>query len=81
MSGACVPCVYRPGDPTGEHACPYAADRWAFLDRHRDPLAGNRRVARPARPWDRLTDLADVRGQERAGRRTTMGSPPVAPLR
>lgn len=62
----CAPCVYRPGDRTGEHACPYTAGYWAFLDRHRDLLAGNQRVARPVRQLDRLADLADVREQERA---------------
>lgn len=66
MSDLCGPCVYRPGDRTGEHACPYTAGYWAFLDRHRERLAGNHRVARPVRQLDRLTDLAEVREEEDA---------------
>jgi len=65
MSDLCGPCDYRPGDRTGAHACPYTAGYWAFLDRHRDRLAGNQRVARPVRQLDRLADLAEVREQER----------------
>lgn len=59
-------CVYRPGDRTGEHACPYTAGYWAFLDRHRELLAGNQRVARPVRQLDRLADLPEVLEQEHA---------------
>ncbi|MGR6541028.1 cryptochrome/photolyase family protein [Streptomyces rochei] len=66
MSDLCGPCAYRPGDRTGEHACPYTAGYWAFLDRHRGRLADNHRVARPLRQLDRLSDLADVREQEHA---------------
>lgn len=65
MSDLCGPCVYRPGDRTGEHACPYTAGYWAFLDRHRARLAGNYRTAQPVRQLDRLTDLDEVRRQER----------------
>ncbi|MFD4260420.1 cryptochrome/photolyase family protein [Streptomyces sp. NPDC058534] len=66
MSDLCGPCRYRPGDRTGEHACPYTAGYWTFLDRHRERLGHNHRTARPVRRLDRLTDLADVRRQERA---------------
>ncbi len=66
MSDLCGPCVHRPGDRTGEHACPYTAGYWTFLDRHRDRLAGNHRTARPVRQLDRLADLDEVRRQERA---------------
>ncbi|MFG3322468.1 cryptochrome/photolyase family protein [Streptomyces sp. NPDC048171] len=66
MSDLCGPCHYRPGDRTGEHACPYTAGYWTFLDRHRERLGHNHRTARPVRQLDRLTDLADVRRQERA---------------
>ena len=59
-------CVYRPGERTGEHACPYTAGYWAFLDRHRELLAGNQRVARPVRQLDRLADLPEVLEQEHA---------------
>ncbi|BFO16381.1 cryptochrome/photolyase family protein [Streptomyces sp. KM77-8] len=66
MSDLCGPCAYRPGDRTGERACPYTAGYWVFLDRHRKRLAGNPRVVQPVRGLDRLTDLADVREQEHA---------------
>nr|WSW65041.1 cryptochrome/photolyase family protein [Streptomyces sp. NBC_00995] len=66
MSDLCGPCLYRPGDRTGESACPYTAGYWAFLDRHRELLAGNPRVAQPVRQLDRLPDLAEVREQEHA---------------
>ncbi|WP_320774838.1 cryptochrome/photolyase family protein [Streptomyces sp. CRN 30] len=66
MSDLCGGCDYRPGDRTGDRACPYTAGYWAFLDRHRERLAGNQRVARPVRQLDRLADLDDVRKQERA---------------
>ncbi len=66
MSDLCGPCVYRPGDRTGEHACPYTAGYWALLDRHRELLAGHQHVARPVRQLDRLADLPEVLEQEHA---------------
>ncbi|MFW6723012.1 cryptochrome/photolyase family protein [Streptomyces sp. MAR4 CNY-716] len=65
MSDLCGPCHYRPGDRTGERACPFTAGYWTFLDRHRDRLRNNHRTARPLARLDRLGDLADVRKQER----------------
>lgn len=65
MSDLCGPCVYRPGDRTGERACPYTAGYWVFLDRHRDRLARNHRVSRAVRGLERLGDLGEVRRQER----------------
>lgn len=67
MSDLCGPCGYRPGDRTCEHACPYTTGYWAFLDRHRELLAGNQRVARPVRQSDRLADLPDVCAQGTRG--------------
>ncbi|MFB8025496.1 MULTISPECIES: cryptochrome/photolyase family protein [unclassified Streptomyces] len=66
MSDMCGPCEYRPGDRTGEHACPYTTGYWTFVDRHRDRLAHNHRTSRAVKQLDRLGDLADVRRQERA---------------
>ncbi|MEV6396649.1 cryptochrome/photolyase family protein [Streptomyces sp. NPDC051907] len=66
MSDLCGPCPYRPGDRTGEHACPYTAGYWAFLDRHRALLEHNHRTRQAVRGLDRLADLDGVRRQERA---------------
>ncbi|EGX55506.1 hypothetical protein SZN_32496 [Streptomyces zinciresistens K42] len=66
MSDLCGPCAYRPGDRTGPRACPYTAGYWNFLDRHRTALEHNHRMARAVRGLDRLTDLDEVRRQERA---------------
>ncbi|MGW3008359.1 cryptochrome/photolyase family protein [Streptomyces sp. NPDC001219] len=66
MSDLCGPCPYRPGDRTGPHACPYTAAYWAFLDRHRPRLEHNHRTARAVHGLDRLTDLSELRRQERA---------------
>ncbi|GGR00920.1 cryptochrome/photolyase family protein [Streptomyces pilosus] len=66
MSDLCGPCPYRPGDRTGERACPYTAGYWTFLDRHRERLGGNHRTAQPVRQLQRLHDLDEVRDQEQA---------------
>ncbi|MDQ0792917.1 cryptochrome/photolyase family protein [Streptomyces sp. B1I3] len=65
MSDMCGPCVYRPTDRVGEHACPYTAGYWAFMDRHRARLEHNHRTGQAVRGLDRLNDLADVLAQER----------------
>ncbi|WP_431782672.1 cryptochrome/photolyase family protein [Streptomyces chumphonensis] len=60
MSDLCGPCVHRPGDRTGERACPYTAGYWEFVHRHRERLAGNHRTVRAVRQMERLPDLDDV---------------------
>ncbi|MFD5871425.1 cryptochrome/photolyase family protein [Streptomyces sp. NPDC060322] len=64
MSDLCGTCAYKPGDRTGEHACPYTTGYWTFVDRHRDRLASNHRTSRAVQQIDRLGDLADVRRKE-----------------
>ncbi|MGW8681657.1 cryptochrome/photolyase family protein [Streptomyces sp. NPDC055817] len=66
MSDLCGECVYRPRERTGEHACPYTAGYWTFVDRHRARLAGLHRTARAVWQLDRLTDIAEVRRSVRA---------------
>lgn len=66
MSDLCGPCTYRPGDRSGEHACPYTAGYWMFLDRHRARLVANHRTARAVHQLDRLADLPEALRQERA---------------
>jgi len=44
MSDYCRSCRYDPTQATGPDACPFTLLYWDFLDRHRDRLAGNRRM-------------------------------------
>ncbi|WP_037911682.1 cryptochrome/photolyase family protein [Actinacidiphila yeochonensis] len=60
MSDLCAGCAYRPGDRTGERACPYTAGYWAFLHRHRARLEHNPRTARAVHGLDRLSDLPET---------------------
>ncbi|KMO96855.1 cryptochrome/photolyase family protein [Streptomyces roseus] len=64
MSDLCGGCVYRPGERTGDRACPYTAGYWAFLHRHRARLEGNPRMAQPVKGLDRLADLREVLRRE-----------------
>ncbi|MDX2600764.1 cryptochrome/photolyase family protein [Streptomyces caniscabiei] len=64
MSDLCGGCVYRPGERTGDRACPYTAGYWAFLHRHRARLERNPRMAQPVRGLDRLADLKELLRQE-----------------
>jgi deoxyribodipyrimidine photolyase-related protein len=66
MSDHCGSCALRPDVRVGDDACPFTAGYWWFLDRHRDDLAGNHRVARPLRGLDRLKDLGALVEQEEA---------------
>lgn len=66
MSDLCRPCAYRPGDRTGERACPFTAGYWAFVHRHRALLAANHRTARAVGGPDRLDDLPEVLAAEAA---------------
>jgi len=67
MSDYCGDCRYDPRLRVGERACPFTAGYWAFLDRNRERLAGNFRMAQALRGLERLADRDDVRRQE-AGR-------------
>ncbi|OII70264.1 cryptochrome/photolyase family protein [Streptomyces sp. CC77] len=64
MSDLCGGCVHRPGDRTGERACPYTAGYWAFLHRHRARLERNPRMTQAVRGLDRLGDLDELLDQE-----------------
>lgn len=65
MSDYCKPCRYDPKKRRGEDACPFTAGYWYFLDRNRERLAGNFRMAQPLHGLDRLNDLPEVVEQER----------------
>ncbi|MGW5303059.1 cryptochrome/photolyase family protein [Streptomyces griseoluteus] len=60
MSDFCGGCAYKPGDRTGERACPYTTGYWAFVHRHRDLLAANNRTSRAVQGLDRLGDVEEV---------------------
>jgi len=49
----CKNCAYRPDRTSGVGACPYNALYWRFIDRHRDRLAENPRMALPLNNWRR----------------------------
>jgi deoxyribodipyrimidine photolyase-related protein len=66
MSDYCGGCRYDPKVRVGDHACPYTAGDWAFLERHEQQLAGNHRMRRPLQGLHRLTDLAALVEQEQA---------------
>jgi len=65
MTDYCGGCRFDPRKRVGEDACPFTAGYWAFLERHRDRLAGNPRMSRPLAGLDRLADLDEVVEQER----------------
>lgn len=56
MSNYCASCRYDVAKPYGPDACPFNPLYWAFLDRHREKLAANPRMAQMYRTWDRLSD-------------------------
>jgi deoxyribodipyrimidine photolyase-related protein len=61
MSDHCGDCRYDRTQRVGDDACPFTTLYWDFLDRHRDTLRGNHRLARPYQTLDRLADLPAVR--------------------
>jgi len=64
MTDSCKGCAYRPTVRVGPHACPYTAGYWWFLDRERDRLAGNHRLAQPLASLGRLSDREQLVEQE-----------------
>lgn len=65
MSDYCRDCRYKPSSRAGDDACPFTAGYWTFLDRNRERLSHNHRMARPLAGLDRLDNLAEVVAQER----------------
>ncbi len=56
MSDYCRSCRYDVKQRTGPRACPFNALYWHFLDRHRERLANNQRLAMPYKTWDRMSE-------------------------
>ena len=65
MTDYCGGCRFDPKVRVGEDACPFTAGYWAFLAKHREAFAGNRRMAQPLAGLNRLRDLDEVIEQER----------------
>jgi deoxyribodipyrimidine photolyase-related protein len=61
MSDYCGECRFRPGERTGERACPFTTGYWDFLARNEAALAGNHRMKQPLAGLRRLADLEEVR--------------------
>ncbi|MGJ7581917.1 cryptochrome/photolyase family protein [Variovorax sp. RHLX14] len=60
MSNYCSGCAYKPGDRTGETACPVTVMYWDFVARHADMLEANPRTVMMARNLGRM-DPGDVK--------------------
>lgn len=56
MSNYCDGCRYRPGESTGERACPFTTLYWDFLMRHEQRFAAHPRAALQWRNLKRLDD-------------------------
>ena len=66
MSDSCKGCRYKPTVRVGDNACPFTAGYWWFLDRNRERLGGNGRIAQPLRGLEKLSDRAALVAQEDA---------------
>jgi deoxyribodipyrimidine photolyase-related protein len=63
MSDHCRSCRFDPKKRVGDDACPFTSLYWDFLERNRETLKGNHRMARQLAAARRLTDLDDVRAR------------------
>lgn len=61
MSDHCRSCRFNPKKRVGPDACPFTSLYWDFLERNRETLQGNHRMARQLAAARRLTDLDEVR--------------------
>jgi deoxyribodipyrimidine photolyase-related protein len=61
MSDYCGSCRFDPRQRTGPDACPFTTLYWDFLDRNRDVLRSNTRMARQYATLDRLADKDALR--------------------
>ena len=66
MGNHCRGCAYDPAKATGERACPFTTLYWAFLDRHRELLGRNPRMALSLRNLERRDDMVAIRREAQA---------------
>ena len=68
MSNHCKGCRFDVKQRTGADACPFNALYWDFLDRNRDKLEANPRMAQMYRTYDRFSesDQASIRDSAEA---------------
>jgi len=68
MSGGslCARCRFKPGERTGERACPFTTLYWDFLMRHEERLAANPRTVMQVQNLRRLDAAERERIQARA---------------
>lgn len=55
MSNYCSGCRYRPGERTGDDACPFTTFYWDFLSRHEQRFAAHPRMALQVKNLQRIT--------------------------
>ena len=68
MSDYCRHCEYSVKQKAGPEACPFNYLYWDFIDRHRDKLQSNHRMAQTYRSWDRMSDERQTEVREDAAR-------------
>ncbi len=56
MSNYCKQCRFKISKKTGDDACPFNYLYWHFLDRNREKLSNNHRLAQVYRTWDKMGD-------------------------
>ena len=56
MSDYCKSCHYKVKETVGELACPFNSLYWRFMDKHRETLESNHRLAVLYRNWDRRSE-------------------------
>jgi deoxyribodipyrimidine photolyase-related protein len=61
MSDSCQTCSFNPKKRVGEDACPFTTLYWDFLDRNREQLSSNHRLALQYGNLDRLNDVDQIR--------------------
>ena len=63
MSDYCSNCRFKPGEATGDDACPFTTLYWDFLSRNRNRLKSNRRMNFQFKNLDRKddTERRDIR--------------------
>ena len=60
MTDFCSDCRFAKSKRVGDDACPFTTLYWDFLDRNRETLQDNHRMARTYSTLDRLSDLDEV---------------------